>query len=156
MTQNQVMHSEKTYKKTAKVSFVKLPNETEMQTYGYPSIPLTLDMYIQNILADYPFMFVNLQGTKQLNNNAILTYNTNFSFSKSYYNSQFIQSIPWQVGYFGNRLTVEIGQTNSSVTGASSGGNGIKTSYRLNNHNMVSAFYSISKNQNNETNNEIV
>ena len=146
--------SEKTYKKTAKVSFVKLPNETEMQTYGYPSIPLTLDMYIQNILADYPFMFVNLQGTKQLNNNAILTYNTNFSFSKSYYNSQFIQSIPWQVGYFGNRLTVEIGQTNSSVTGASSGGNGIKTSYRLNNHNMVSAFYSISKNQNNETNNE--
>lgn len=146
--------TKKTYKKTAKVSFIKLPNEIDMQNYGYPSIPLTMDMYIQNILADNPFMFINLRGVKQLRNNGVLTYNTNFTFSKPYYNNRFIQDVPWNIAYFDDKKSIEIGQTNTNIAGLSTGGTGIRTSYRLNNNNRVTAFYSVSKDQFQKKNNE--
>lgn len=137
--------SEKIYKKTAKVSFVKLPNEIEMQPYGYPSLPLTMDMYIQNILGDYPFMSLNLRGIKQLSDDASLIYNTSLNFSQSYYNNQFIQDVPWYIGYFDDKKSLEIGQIHSNIIGIASNGRGLRGSYRINDHNSVSAFYTKSK-----------
>ena len=138
--------NETLYKKTAKVSFVKLPNEIEMQSYGYPSLPLTIDMYIQNILSENPFMSLNLRGIKNINDNASLIYNTTINFSQSYYNPTNRQEIPWYVGYFDDRKSIEVGQVFSNIIGIISSGNGIKVNHRLNDHNSFTGFYIQSKN----------
>ena len=138
--------NETLYKKTAKVSFVKLPNEIEMQSYGYPSLPLTIDMYIQNILSENPFMSINFRGIKNINDNASLIYNTTLNFSQSYYNPTTRQEIPWYVGYFDDKKSVEVGQVFSNIIGIISSGNGVKASYRLNDHNSFTGFYIQSKN----------
>ncbi len=134
------------YKKTAKVSFIKLPNEIEMQTFGYPSLPLTIDAYIQNILSDRPFMSINLRGLKQLSNDANLVYNTTLNFSQSYGNGNDRRDIPWYVGYFDDKKSIEIGQVFSNIIGIISSGDGIKSTYRLNEKNSLTGFFIKSKN----------
>lgn len=128
------------YKKNAKVSFIKLPNEINMEEYGYPSIPLTVDMYIQNVLSDYPFMSINFRGFKKLNKEASLVYSSQLNFSKNYYDGNSNQDIPWYVAYFDDQKTIEVGQITSGISGVSTYGDGIKASYRFRGQSL-SAFY---------------
>ena len=134
------------YKKTAKVSFVKLPNEIDYDIYGYPTLPLLVDAYIQNILGANTFMSVNLRGTKQLSQDASLVYNTTLNFNQSTYNRELQQDIPWYIGYYDDKKSIEIGQVYSNIIGITSVGNGVKGSYRLNDKNILSAFYIQSNN----------
>lgn len=41
--------------KRTKVNFVKLPNEQEVSPYGYPNLPLIMDLNAQNVLDDRSF-----------------------------------------------------------------------------------------------------
>jgi len=131
-------------KKSNKVAFIKLPNEIELQTYGYPSLPLIVDLNIQNLMSDYPFMNLQMRGVKILNNNANLVYSTQLNYYKSYYEKNQLKDSPWYIGYFGERTSLEIGQVGSGITGISNFGHGIKGSLRFTDSSRITAFYSSS------------
>lgn len=128
------------YKKNAKVSFIKLPNEINLQDYGYPSLPLTMDMYIQNILSDYPFMSLNFRGLKRLSQDASLVYSTQLNFSQNYNDGNSNRNVPWNIAYYDDHKSLEFGQISSGITGISTYGDGVRASYRFRRQ-SISAFY---------------
>lgn len=129
------------YKKTNRVSFVKLPNNIELQPYGYPSLPLTVTLNTQNMLAEYPFMALTMRGIKDLNSESSLVYSAELNYTKAYYDSNVFNNVPWYIGYFNDKTSIELGQISSDIVGVSSFGKGISGSYRFNDSNKVSAFY---------------
>jgi len=127
--------------KRTKVNFVKLPNEIEVNPYGYPSLPLIVDINAQNVLDDRSFLSINLQGFKQLDQNSSLIYFTQFNYSNSFFTNDAFANAPWYVGYFDEKKTIEIGQVNGELIGAAAGGKGIKVSYRFDDQHRAGAFY---------------
>lgn len=144
----------RSYKKTNKVSFIKLPNEIELQTYGYPSMPLTVEMIAQNVLGDYPFMSLNMRGNKKFSNGDNLVYSTQLNYYRSYYEQNQLKDSPWYVGYFGNRASLEVGQVGSGIVGISTFGKGIRGSLFLADRFKVTGFYSSANGLFDETGNQ--
>ncbi|WP_139958195.1 hypothetical protein [Flavicella sediminum] len=133
-------YSKTAFKKSNKVSFIKLPNETELQPFGYPSIPMTFELNVQNILSDYPFMSMNFRGLKQLNEEANLVYSAEINYTRSYYDNDLFKNIPWYLGYYDDTKSVELGQVSADIVGISSFGKGIRGSYKFGEHHKVSGF----------------
>jgi hypothetical protein len=131
----------KSLQKRTKVNFVKLPNEITAQPYGYPNLPLIVDVNAQNVLDERSFLSINLQGFKQLDRNSSLIYFTQFNYSNSFFTNNVFRNVPWYVGYFDEKKTIEIGQVNGELIGASAAGKGIKASYRFNDKHRGSVFY---------------
>ena len=127
--------------KRTRVSFIKLPNETKANPYGYPYFPLTVRMSAQNILDDRSFLSLSLRGFKQFNESSNLLYSTDISYSNTFYTNNIFKNTPWYVGYFDDKKSIEIGQISGNIIGVSSSGKGIKGSYRLNDQHEVGAFY---------------
>jgi len=127
--------------KRTKVNFVKLPNEIELNPYGYPFLPLIVDLNAQNILDERSLLSLNLQGFKQLNESSSLVYFTQFNYSNSFFTNNVFRNAPWYVGYFDEKKTIEIGQVNGDLIGAAAAGKGIKASYRFSEQHRAGAFY---------------
>ena len=127
--------------KKTKVNFVKLPNEIEMNPYGYPYLPLIVDVNAQNVLDDRSFLSINLQGFNQLSQNSSLIYFTQFNYSNSFFTNNVFRNLPWYVGYFDEKKTIELGQVSGNLIGASAAGKGIKASYRFDDQHSASVFY---------------
>lgn len=127
--------------KKTKVNFVKLPNEIESNPYGYPYLPLIVDLNAQNILDERSFLSLNLQGFKQLNQDASLIYFTQFNYSNSFFTNNVFKNAPWYVGYFDNKKSIEIGQVNGDLIGASAAGKGIKASYQFTEKHRAGVFF---------------
>lgn len=127
--------------KRTKVNFVKLPNEITAQPYGYPYLPLIVDLNAQNVLDERSFLSLNLQGFKQLNQTSSLIYFTQFNYSNSFFTNNTFRNLPWYVGYFDEKKTIEIGQVNGELIGASAAGKGIKASYRFSDRHRAGIFY---------------
>ena len=127
--------------KRTKVNFVKLPNEVEVNPYGYPYLPLIVDINAQNVLDERSFLSINLQGFKQLDQNASLIYFTQLNYSNSFFTNEAFTNAPWYIGYFDEKKTIEIGQINGDLIGAAAGGKGIKASYRFNDKHRAGAFF---------------
>jgi hypothetical protein len=117
------------FKKGNKVDFIKLPNEAKLQDYGYPNLPLTVDVNIQNILANNTFMGINMRGLKQLNKNASVSYFTQINYTQDYYSTNFIKNSPWYIGYFDAKKSIEVGNISGNIGGLNAFGKGIKGSY---------------------------
>ena len=141
------------YKKTNRLAFVKLPNQIELQPFGYPSLPLTVTLNTQNLLAEYPFMSMTMRGIKDLNSESSLVYSAELNYTKAYYDKNIFSNVPWYIGYFDDRTSLELGQISSDIIGVSSFGKGISGSYRLNDSNKFSAFYLASGGIFNDVNN---
>ena len=130
------------YKKGNKIDFVKLPNYIKASPYGYPNLPLIVEANIQNVLSDYTFMSLNLRGFKQINQHASIAYFTQLNYSQAYWNNQILRSVPWYVGYYDRRTTIEAGQVSGNLIGIYNYGQGIKASHSyINNTQKTSAFY---------------
>lgn len=127
--------------KKTKVNFIKLPNEIEANPYGYPYLPLVVDLNAQNILDDRSFLSLNLQGYKQLTPTASLLYFTQFNYSNSFFTNNVLKNAPWYVGYFDDKKSIEIGQVNGDLVGISAAGKGAKAAYRINEQHSAGAFY---------------
>ncbi|MBL4605098.1 MAG: hypothetical protein JKY02_05405 [Flavobacteriaceae bacterium] len=127
--------------KKTKLNFIKLPNEIEVNPYGYPYLPLVVDLNAQNILNDRSFLSLNLQGFKQLNQNASLIYFTQFNYSNSFYTNNVFKNAPWYIGYFDDKKSIEIGQVSGDLIGTSASGKGIKASYRFTEQHSAGVFY---------------
>ena len=127
--------------KKTKVNFIKLPNEIEANPYGYPYLPLIVDLNAQNILDDRSFLSLNLQGYKQLTPTASLLYFTQFNYSNSFFTNNVLKNAPWYVGYFDDKKSIEIGQVNGDLVGISAAGKGAKAAYRINEQHSAGAFY---------------
>lgn len=128
-------------RRRTKVNFVKLPNELETSPYGYPNLPLIVDVTAQNVLDDRTFLSLTLQGFKQLNQDASLAYFTQFNYSNSFFTNNVFKNAPWYVGYFDSKKTIEIGQISGDIIGIAAAGKGIKASYRLTDQHSFGAFY---------------
>lgn len=124
-----------------KINFIKLPNEIEANSFGYPNLPLILDLTAQNILDNRSFLSLNLQGFKQLNPEASLVYFTQLNYSNSFFTNNVFKNAPWYVGYFDDKKSIEIGQVNGDLIGASSSGKGIKLGYQFNEKHSAGGFY---------------
>ncbi len=124
-----------------KINFIKLPNEIEANSFGYPNLPLIVDLTAQNILDNRSFLSLNLQGFKQLNSEASLVYFTQLNYSNSFFTNNVFKNAPWYVGYFDDKKSIEIGQVNGDLIGASSSGKGIKLGYQLNEKHSAGGFY---------------
>ena len=135
---------DRTFRKGTKVKFLKLPNQSSVQPFGYSYLPLTVEANVQNVLDDNVFMSINFRGFKQLNETASLSYFAQLNYSNSIYTNTFLQNSPWYIGYFDLNKTVEIGQLNSNVVGISAFGKGIKGSYTLDGKHRIGAFYLLS------------
>ncbi|MFC2110617.1 hypothetical protein ACFLSU_08625, partial [Bacteroidota bacterium] len=133
--------SKTAFKKSNKVSFIKLPNDLELQPFGYPSIPMTFEMNVQNILSDYPFMSMNFRGIKQLSDEANIVYSAEINYTQSHYSNDLFKNIPWYLGYYDDSKTVELGQVSADIVGISSFGKGIRGSYKINDNHKVSGFF---------------
>jgi len=139
-------------RKDIKVDFIKLPNLIEVQPYGYPSLPLTLELSAQNLLDNNAVMTLNLRGYKQLNNRASLAYYTQVNYNKSYYSSDPFKNASWYVGYYDDIKTIEVGQISGNIIGLSSSGYGLKASYKYLEQHKTDAFY-LNNNRNSLTSN---
>ena len=124
-----------------KINFIKLPNEIEANSFGYPNLPLIVDLTAQNILDNRSFLSLNLQGFKQLNPEASLVYFTQLNYSNSFFTNNVFKNAPWYVGYFDDKKSIEIGQVNGDLIGASSSGKGIKLGYQFNEKHSAGGFY---------------
>ena len=124
-----------------KINFIKLPNEIEANSFGYPNLPLIVDLTAQNILDNRSFLSLNLQGFKQLNPEASLVYFTQLNYSNSFFSNNVFKNAPWYVGYFDDKKSIEIGQVNGDLIGASSSGKGIKVGYQFNEKHSAGGFY---------------
>ena len=133
--------SKKDLQKKTKLNFIKLPNELEANSYGYPNLPLILDLSAQNILDDRSFLSLNLRGFKQLNTNTSLVYFTQLNYSNNFFTNNVFKNAPWYVGYFDDKKSIEIGQVNGDLIGASSSGKGIKIGYQFNEKHSAGGFY---------------
>ena len=124
-----------------KINFIKLPNEIEANSFGYPNLPLIVDLTAQNVLDNRSFLSLNLQGFKQLNPEASLVYFTQLNYSNSFFTNNVFKNAPWYVGYFDDKKSIEIGQVNGDLIGASSSGKGIKLGYQFNEKHSAGGFY---------------
>ena len=124
-----------------KINFIKLPNEIEANSFGYPNLPLIVDLTAQNILDNRSFLSLNLQGFKQLNPESSLVYFTQLNYSNSFFTNNVFKKAPWYVGYFDDKKSIEIGQVNGDLIGASSSGKGIKLGYQFNEKHSAGGFY---------------
>ncbi|MEQ6122874.1 hypothetical protein AAON49_01570 [Pseudotenacibaculum sp. MALMAid0570] len=127
--------------KKTKLNFIKLPNQIEANPYGYPYLPLIVDLNAQNVLDDRSFLSLNLQGFKQLNSTASLIYFTQFNYSNSFFTNNVFRNAPWYVGYFDDKKSIEIGQVSGDLIGTSAAGKGIKASYRFTDRHTAGAFF---------------
>ncbi|MCF6212526.1 MAG: hypothetical protein L3J45_00710 [Flavobacteriaceae bacterium] len=138
-------------RKDLKVDFIKLPNLVVAENYGYPSLPLTLELNAQNILENNAFMSINLRGFKQINERASLAYYTQLNYNKAYFSSDPFNNATWYVGYYDDVKTIEVGQISANIMGLSSSGNGLKLSYKYLRNHKTSIFY-LNNNRNTITN----
>lgn len=132
---------ESTFKKGNKVDFVKLPNETKVEEFGYPHLPLIVEATAQNLLDVNSFMSLNMRGFKQLNQRASLSYFAQLNYNQNFYTNNFLTNSPWYVGYFDQNKTIEIGQISGNVIGITSYGKGIKASYSYLEKHKTGGFY---------------
>ncbi|MFT4754059.1 MAG: hypothetical protein ACI85Q_001615 [Salibacteraceae bacterium] len=129
------------YKKGNKVDIVKLPNHIKASPYGYPNLPLTVEANVQNVLSDFTFMSINMRGFKQINENASIAYFTQLNYSQAYWNEDILKTVPWYVGYYDRKTTVEVGQVSGNLIGVYNYGQGIKASHAYAQKQKTSAFY---------------
>lgn len=127
--------------KRTKINFIKLPKKVNANVYGYPYLPITLELTGQNILNDKSFLSLNLSGIKQLNKESSIVYNAQMNYSNAGTNQNVFKNTPWYIGYFDANKTIEIGQISGNLLGIASAGKGIKGTYQINAKNQVGAFY---------------
>lgn len=129
------------FKKGNKVDIVKLPNNIKASPYGYPNLPLTVEANVQNVLSDFTFMSLNMRGFKQINANASIAYFTQLNYSQAYWNDDLLKTVPWYIGYYDRKTTVEVGQVSGNLIGVYNFGQGIKVSRAYAEKQKTSAFY---------------
>ncbi len=129
------------YKNGSKVDLVKLANVLRATEYGSNDLPLDIQANYQNILGDFPFLSLNMNGYKNFNNDANLNYFTQLNYSQVFWNQDYLGNLPWYVGYFSRKWTAQAGNINGGVVGMPSAGKGIKGSYFINPNNEAGAFF---------------
>lgn len=128
-------------KKRTRLNFVKLPNEKQYNRYGYSNLPLTVELFAQNIFEDQSFLNLNLRGFKELSTTSNLVYSTQLNYSQAFFSNNVFDNMPWYIGYFDEKKSIELGQVSGNIIGIANSGVGVKGSYELKEKHRLSAFY---------------
>ena len=127
--------------RNSKISFVKVPNQIVADRYGYSTLPLIVDLNVQNVLSDRSYATLNLRGQKNLSPTSQIAYSTQLSYATNVLTNDVLKNAPWYVGYFDDKKSIEVGQISGNVFGLQSSGYGVRASYQLTSSHGVSAFY---------------
>lgn len=127
-----------------KVDFVKLSNTKKVNPYGSNVLPLTAYFRVSNLLDDIIFSSLHLRGSKYFSNGGNLIYNASLYFSsqENFYNREnFLRDIPYYIGYFDKKKSLQLGYVNGGTIGMQSSGKGIKGEITVAPAHKVGAFY---------------
>jgi len=114
--------------RNSKIDFIKLQNSKKVNPDGSDVLPLSAYLRITNLLDDVVFASLHLRGQKSFNNGGNLFYNTSMYFSSqaNFYGNNYVKNIPWYIGYFDDKKSIQIGDVNGGALGVQSSGKGIK------------------------------
>lgn len=124
--------------KGKKIDLIRLSDETKVNPYGKPSLPLVMDVNISNILGAQPVMNMLFRGMTYLNNGAFLSYSAATYFSTYFLNSRFLAQSFFNIGYFDKKFNVQIGNVGGAGGG---GGRGISGNYYISRNHSVGGFF---------------
>ncbi|MEM7160926.1 MAG: hypothetical protein AAF487_00670 [Bacteroidota bacterium] len=133
------------YRNGSKIDLIKLANVLRATEYSSNDLPLDVQANYQNILGDFPFLSINMNGYKNLNNDASLNYFTQLNYNQVFWNAQNLGNIPWYLGYFSREWTAQAGNINGGIVGMPAVGKGVKGSYFINPQHEVGGFFTSSK-----------
>jgi hypothetical protein len=119
--------------RSSRVNFMKIGNIRKVNPYGSDVIPLSAYLRVSNLLDDIVFSSLHLRGQKYFANGGMLLYNTSLYFSsqQNFYKEKYVRNIPWYVGYFDAKKSVQVGYINGGAIGIQSSGKGIKGEYNF-------------------------
>jgi len=112
----------------SKLDFIKLSNDKKVNPYGSDVLPLSAYLRVSNLMDDIIFSSLHLRGQKFFKNGGNLIYNTSLYFSsiQGYYGNNYTRNIPWYIGYFDKKKSIQVGYVNGGAIGIQSSGKGIK------------------------------
>ena len=115
---------------SGKMQFVKATDFARFYDQNRSTIPLTLEANVYDMLSNGTTMSLDAYGNMTLANNGLLNYRFQTVFISNYINQKSFLGNNNYVGYFNDRMSLEIGEVNgwgrSLLTGR-----GVKGSYRI-------------------------
>lgn len=124
---------------TGNITFARVGNRVAQHAYSGNALPLTLEANLFDVLTDGATLSLDLYGSANMRNNAVLTYRFQSVFITNYLNEQAFLGQNHYVGYFSGKYTVEAGEVNgwgrSLLTGR-----GLKAAVRVRNE-TIGAIY---------------
>jgi hypothetical protein len=129
--------------RNAKVDFVNLVNDNKVNPFGSDVLPLSAYLRVSNLLEDVVFSSLHLRGQKYFNNGGTLLYNTSLYFSsqENFYGDNYVKNIPWYIGYFDDKKSIQAGYVNGGAIGVQSSGKGIKGEIKFLPDNWAGGYY---------------
>lgn len=121
-----------------KIDFFKLPNNIRVNPYNSNVFPVDMDLNIYNLITGDPMVDMMLRGNTRLNNGASLSYFTQLSFSPDYVTNSTFKNIPFYLGYYQKRYSIEIGDIGYF------GAKGIRTTFDISQNQKIEFHYSAS------------
>lgn len=128
------------YQSGQKIKFIRLTDDKKVNPYGAASLPMVVDLNVNNIMNDVTFSTLNIRGVGQISNDKMLIYNFQTTTSTNYYDKPFANSM-YYLGYYYNKGSIQGGFINGGMMGIQSFGRGIKSDYYITKRNKIGAFY---------------
>lgn len=123
-----------------KVIFTRLSDDKKVNQFGAASIPMIVDLNVNNVMNDVTFSTLNLRGVGQISQDQMLVYNFQTTTSTNSYDNPLANSM-YYLGYYYNSGSFQGGYINGGMMGIQSFGRGLKTDYYVTRRNRIGAFY---------------
>jgi len=130
------------FKSGQKVSFTRLSSDKTVNPFSSASLPLIVDLNVNNIFNDITFTTLNIHGVGQIAQDKMLIYNfqTTASTSNNTTDNLLANSV-YYLGYYYNKGSVQTGYINGGMMGIQGYGRGLKSDYYLTTQQKIGAFY---------------
>jgi len=123
-----------------KVTFTRLSNDKKVNDYQSASLPMVVDLNVNNIMNDVTFTSLNIRGVGQLAQNQTLIYNLQTTTSTNTTDNILANSM-YYLGYYYSLGSVQGGYINGGMMGIQSFGRGLKSDYFVTRNQKIGAFY---------------
>ncbi|MBL0104595.1 MAG: hypothetical protein IPP51_13050 [Bacteroidetes bacterium] len=121
------------------MQFIKLGNIAHLNEFGHSAAPLVLEANIYDVLSNGTSMSLDAYGSLNMRNEGLLNYRFQTVFVSNFLEQNSFLGNNHYVGYFNNRMSLEVGEINGWGRSLISG-RGIKGSYTIG-RNTVGGIY---------------
>ncbi|MEI6507088.1 MAG: hypothetical protein WCO54_01305 [Bacteroidota bacterium] len=123
-----------------KVTFTRLSSEKTVNQFSSASLPIVVDLNINNIMNDVTFTTLNVRGLGQINKDQMLMYNFQTTTSTNS-NDNVLKNSMYYLGYYYDKGSVQAGFINGGMMGIQSYGRGLRSDYYITRRYKIGAFY---------------